>query len=57
MIRPIDFVKYGLILWFLCLIVLWVVGLFVFRFVNFSPGITETAKAALEAIKIGLPVP
>ncbi len=25
--------------------------------VNFSPGITETAKAVLEAIKTSLPVP
>jgi len=57
MIRPIDFVKYGLILWFLCMIILWVVGLFIFSFVGFPSGITETAKAVLEATKTNLPIP
>jgi len=57
MIRPIDFVKYGLIVWFLCMIVLWVVGLFIFHFVGFPLGITETAKAALEVTKTNLLIP
>lgn len=56
-IRPIDFVKYGLILWILCMIVLWVVGLLVFHFVGFPTGITETARTALEATKTNLPTP
>ena len=54
-IRPIDFVKYGFILWVLCMIVLWVVGLPVFHFVGFPSGITETARTALEATKTNLP--
>lgn len=57
-IHPIDFLKYGLILWVLCMAVMWVVCfMFTFRFIGFPSGITETAKAALEAIKTNLPMP
>lgn len=56
-IRPIDFVRYGFILWVLCMIVLWVVGLLVFHLVGFPTGITETARTALEATKTNLPTP
>jgi len=58
MIHPVDFIKYGLGLWAICLIITWVVGFaFVFPLVGFPSGITETAKAALEATKTSLPMP
>ena len=58
MIHPIDFLKYGFILWVLCMAILWVVGfVFIFRLIGFPSGITETAKTALEATKTGLSMP
>ncbi len=49
-IKPIDFVKYGFILWILSLVVVWVVGfLGIFQLVGFPPDILETAKQAMES--------
>jgi sodium-dependent dicarboxylate transporter 2/3/5 len=49
-IHPIDFVKYGFILWLLSMAVVWVVGfLGVFTFVGFPEGVLETARAVLES--------
>jgi sodium-dependent dicarboxylate transporter 2/3/5 len=50
MIRPIDFVKYGFVLWFLSMLVVWVVGFVViYNLVGFPEGILETARGALES--------
>ncbi|MFH1842446.1 MAG: SLC13 family permease [bacterium] len=50
MIEPIDFVKYGFLLWILSMVVVWVVGfLGVYSLVGFPEGILETAKAAMES--------
>jgi sodium-dependent dicarboxylate transporter 2/3/5 len=50
MIHPMDFIKYGFVLWMLCMIVTWVVGfLGVYRIVGFPEGILETARGVLEA--------
>jgi len=49
-IRPIDFLKYGLLLWVLSLVVLWVVGfMLVFPAVGFPDGILDTARQVLES--------
>lgn len=50
MIHPMDFVKYGFILWILSLVVVWVIGFMViYNVVGFPEGILETAKSVLEA--------
>jgi sodium-dependent dicarboxylate transporter 2/3/5 len=50
MIHPLDFVKYGFILWILSLAVVWVLGCLVtFKLVGFPPGLLETARGVLEA--------
>ncbi len=49
-IKPIDFVKYGFLLWILSMIVVWVVGFFLtFNVVGFPEGILETASSVLES--------
>lgn len=49
-IHPIDFVKYGFVLFLLSMAVVWVVGfLGVYKFVGFPEGILETAKGVLQA--------
>jgi sodium-dependent dicarboxylate transporter 2/3/5 len=49
-IQPVDFIKYGLLLWILSLVLLWVVGfLGVFNLVGFPEGILETAQGVLES--------
>jgi sodium-dependent dicarboxylate transporter 2/3/5 len=49
-IRPIDFLKYGFVLWLLSLAVVWVVGfLGVFHLVGFPEGTLETARQAMES--------
>jgi sodium-dependent dicarboxylate transporter 2/3/5 len=56
-IHPLDFVKYGFILWVICMLVL--VGLclvFSHGLVSFPPEITGKARAALEAMKATGPV-
>ncbi|MGD9320894.1 MAG: SLC13 family permease [Desulfobacteraceae bacterium] len=50
MIHPMDFVKYGFLLWVLSMAVVWILGfLVVYNIVGFPEGILETARAALEA--------
>jgi sodium-dependent dicarboxylate transporter 2/3/5 len=49
-IKPLDFVKYGLILWLLSLMITWIVGFMgVFQFVGFPEGILETSRQVLES--------
>jgi len=49
MIHPMDFVKYGFILFLLSMAVIWVVGfLGVYNLVGFPEGILETAKGVME---------
>jgi sodium-dependent dicarboxylate transporter 2/3/5 len=48
MIKPIDFVKYGFVLWVICLVITWVVEfMIIYTAVGFPAGITETAKAVM----------
>jgi len=48
MIHPMDFVKYGFILWILSLLVVWVLGFMViYQVVGFPEGILETAKSVM----------
>jgi len=50
-IHTIDFVKYGFILWILCMILLWTVGFMgIYSFNGFPEGILETATGVLESI-------
>jgi sodium-dependent dicarboxylate transporter 2/3/5 len=45
MIHPMDFVKYGFLLWILSMLVVWVIGFMViYAIVGFPDGILETAK-------------
>jgi len=49
-IHPMDFIKYGLLLWFICLLVVWLIGfLGIFSLVGFPEGILETSKQVLES--------
>ncbi len=49
-IKPIDFIKYGFLLWVLSLVVVWVIGfLGIFNLVGFPEHILETSKAVLES--------
>ncbi|MBW1977123.1 MAG: anion permease [Deltaproteobacteria bacterium] len=48
MIRPFDFVKYGLALWFISLAITWIVEFVVlYGVIGFPEGMTETARAVL----------
>jgi sodium-dependent dicarboxylate transporter 2/3/5 len=50
MIHPMDFVKYGFILFVLCMVMVWVVGfLVVYNVVGFPAEILETARGVMEA--------
>ncbi len=50
MIAPIDFVKFGFLLWLISMVVLWVVGfLGIYNLVGFPEGVLETAREAMEA--------
>ena len=46
-INPIDFVKYGFLLWILSLVVVWLTFMIVFPIVGFPEGILETATQVL----------
>jgi sodium-dependent dicarboxylate transporter 2/3/5 len=49
MIHPMDFLKYGFVLWVLSMLVVWVIGfLVIFNLVGFPEGILETARAVME---------
>ncbi len=48
-IHPMDFLKYGFLLWVISLIVVWVLGfVLMFNVVGFPEGIQETAKQVLQ---------
>jgi sodium-dependent dicarboxylate transporter 2/3/5 len=48
-IHPIDFVKYGFLLWILSMLLLWIVGFLVIYPLNgFPEGLVETALQVLE---------
>jgi sodium-dependent dicarboxylate transporter 2/3/5 len=50
MIHPLDFIKYGFVLFLLSMAVLWVVEfLVIYNIVGFPEGILETAKGAMDA--------
>jgi sodium-dependent dicarboxylate transporter 2/3/5 len=50
MIQPIDFVKYGFLLWVLSMIVVWVVGfLGIYNLVGFPEHVLETARGVLDS--------
>jgi sodium-dependent dicarboxylate transporter 2/3/5 len=50
MIHPMDFVKYGFILFILSMVVVWVVGfLITFGVVGFPEGLLDTARGVMEA--------
>jgi len=50
MIHPMDFVKYGFVLFVLSMVVVWVVEfLVVYNIVGFPPDILETARGVMEA--------
>ena len=50
MIHPMDFIKYGFVLWVLSMLVVWVIGfLGIYNIVGFPEGILDTAKGVLEA--------
>lgn len=49
-IAPVDFIKYGFLLWLLSLAVVWVLGFLVlYNVVGFPADVLPTAKAALDA--------
>ncbi|MFW6010882.1 MAG: SLC13 family permease [Desulfosalsimonas sp.] len=49
-IAPIDFVKYGFVLWVISLVVVWVLGFaLMFNVVGFPPDLLETARQVFES--------
>jgi sodium-dependent dicarboxylate transporter 2/3/5 len=49
-IRTSDFVKYGVLLWLVCMVLLWTLGLLgVYALNGFPDGLLETARAVLES--------
>jgi sodium-dependent dicarboxylate transporter 2/3/5 len=45
-----DFVKYGFVLWVLCMVVVWVLGFMVlYNVIGFPEGILDTARSVMEA--------
>ncbi|RJX36489.1 MAG: hypothetical protein C4525_00020 [Desulfarculus sp.] len=47
-IHPMDFLKYGFVLWIICLLVTWVIGfLLIYNVVGFPADILETARNAM----------
>jgi sodium-dependent dicarboxylate transporter 2/3/5 len=50
MIHPMDFLKYGFILFLLSMVVVWILGfLVIYNIVGFPEGILETAKGVMES--------
>lgn len=50
MLHPMDFIKYGFVLFVLCMVVVWVLGFIcTYNIMGFPADILETAKSALEA--------
>jgi len=51
-IHPMDFVKYGFVLFILSLVVVWVIEfMVVFRLVGFPDGVLDTARQAMQSIR------
>ncbi len=49
MIHPMDFIKYGFVLWVLCMAVMWLVGfLIIYNLVGFPEGVLETARGVMQ---------
>ncbi|MBU1450227.1 MAG: anion permease [Proteobacteria bacterium] len=49
-IHPVDFLKYGFVLWVICMLVVWVIGFMViYNIVGFPDGILETATKAMQS--------
>jgi sodium-dependent dicarboxylate transporter 2/3/5 len=49
-IHPMDFIKYGFLLWLLCMVVVWVVGfLLIYNLVGFPEGVLDTARQAMQS--------
>jgi sodium-dependent dicarboxylate transporter 2/3/5 len=49
-IHPMDFLKYGFLLWVICMLVVWVIGfLGIYNIVGFPDGILETARGVMES--------
>ncbi len=49
-IHPMDFLKYGFVLWVICMLVVWVIGfLVIYNIVGFPDGILETATKAMQS--------
>ncbi len=50
MLHPMDFVKYGFLLWILSMVVVWIIGFWgIFNIIGFPEGILETARGVMEA--------
>jgi len=50
MIHPMDFIKYGFILFLLSMAVVWIIGfLGIYNIIGFPEGVLETAKGVLES--------
>jgi len=50
MIHPMDFIKYGFLLFLLSMVVIWVVGfLGIYNIIGFPEGILETARGVMES--------
>ena len=50
MIHPMDFIKYGFVLWVLCMAVMWFVGfLGIYNIIGFPEGILETAQGVMQS--------
>ncbi len=49
MIRPMDFLKYGLVLFVLSIVLIWLMGfLCIYNLIGFPEGVLETARGAME---------
>jgi len=49
-IHPMDFLKYGFLLWVICMLVVWIIGfLVIYNIVGFPDGILETARGVMES--------
>ncbi len=49
-IKPIDFLKYGFLLWIISLVIVWLIGfLLMFNIIGFPPELLDTARQAMES--------
>jgi len=50
MIHPMDFIKYGFVLWVLCMLTMWIIGfLGIYNIVGFPEGVLDTAREVLQS--------